>query len=351
MKFIPSQMMKVAAVCALSGMALSALATPAAPVRSQYSGQSKDQGIDKSKQSAPSDGEVKALEKVKSSPDVASKLVAAGEFVKKYPKSTLRSNVVGDVAKEANRIQDGTQRITQLESMLTVFKESSDADVINPILVDAYFKASRDDDGFRVAAGYLAKNPNDLAVLTQITTEGVEQAKKNNAKFVPPSRQYGGKAIEIIESGKKPDTFDDARWSQYQTKWLPMLYQWTGLLAMVAGSNDEAKSRLEKAKSLDASDPFNYYLLGSIVNDEYQKIAQEYQTLTAGPLKDTKRQLAETKLDEVVDIWAHTVALSDGNAQYQQLHDAVLQDIQAYYKYRHKGSTDGLQQLIDKYKK
>ena len=47
MKFISSQVMKVAAVCALSGMVLSASATP---VGAKYSPQSKDQGGDKGKE-------------------------------------------------------------------------------------------------------------------------------------------------------------------------------------------------------------------------------------------------------------------------------------------------------------
>jgi tetratricopeptide (TPR) repeat protein len=351
MKFIPSQMMKVTAVCALSGMALSAWATPPPPVRSQYAGQSKDQGDDKSKQSAPSDGEQKALAKVESSPDVAAKLVAAGEFVKKYPKSTLRSKLVGYVTQEANKAPDLTQRITQLESILTVFKEPSDADVINPILVDAYLKASRDDDGFRVAAVYLAKNPSDLAVLIQVAIEGVEQAKKNNPKFVPASQQFGGKAIEIIESGKKPDTFDDARWTDYKTRWLPTLYRSLGMLSVMTGNKADAKAKLDKAVSLDPAEPFSYVLLGTMVNEEYQKLAEQHKTLSAGPLKDTVLAQAHAKLDEVIELYAHAVGLSEGNASYQQLHDQLLEDLQAYYKYRHKGSTDGLQPLIDKYKK
>jgi hypothetical protein len=42
--------------------------------------------------------------------------------------------------------------------------------------------------------------------------------------------------------------------------------------------------------------------------------------------------------------------LSKGKPLYQQLHDQILQDLQSYYAYRHGGSTDGMQQLIDKYK-
>jgi hypothetical protein len=56
-------------------------------------------------------------------------------------------------------------------------------------------------------------------------------------------------------------------------------------------------------------------------------------------------------MDEVIEMWAQAVGLAEGEALYQQLHDQLIQDLQAYYKYRHGGSTDGLQQLIGKYKK
>jgi len=342
MKSIPSQMMKVAAVCAC--VAVSGLAGSATSGFSPYAVQAKDQG-------KASEGEQKALAKIESSPDVAAKLAAAGEFVKKFPKSTLRSKVVSYVAQEVNKIPDGSQRIIQLEGLLTVFKEPADAEVISPVLVDSYFSASRWDDAFRVASAYLAKNPNDLAVLTQVTIEGVEQAKKSNPKFVPQSQQYGVKAIEVIEAGKKPDTFDDARWAEYQTRWLPTLYQSLGMLSLMTGNKADARAKLDKAVSLNASEPFSYVLLGTLVNEEYQQLAQQHKTLSPGPLRDAVLKQAHGKLDEVIELYAHAVGLSEGNAAYQQLHDQLFQDLEAYYKYRHNGSTEGLQQLIGKYKK
>jgi hypothetical protein len=56
-------------------------------------------------------------------------------------------------------------------------------------------------------------------------------------------------------------------------------------------------------------------------------------------------------MDKVIELWARVVGMSDGNPKLQQLHDQVLEDLQAYYKYRHRGSVEGLQPLIDKYKK
>ncbi len=351
MKPIRSRFMKAAASCALLAVAFSGSTLLAASAQySQYGGQNKDQSKDKNKPSAPSDGEQKAIAKIEAAPDVAAKLLAAGEFIKKYPKSTLRSKVVSHIAQEVDKSQDSAQRITQLENMLTVFNEPSDGEIINPILIDLYFKGNRPDDGFRVASAYLAKNPNDVAVLTQAALEGVEQAKKKEPKFAQQSMQYGAKAIELIESGKKPDTFDDARWGEYRSQWLPVLYQSLGLLSMMTGNKADAKTKLEKAVALNAKDPFAFVLLGSMLNDDYQQLAEQHKAASPGPLKDTILKQAQAKMDEVIEFFARAVGLSEGNAAYQQLHDQILQDLQAYYKYRHGGSSGGLQQLIDKYK-
>jgi len=345
MKPIRTRFLKTAASCALLTLTCSSTTLLAASAEPSHNA-----GQDKNKQSAPLDAEQKAVAKVEAAPDVAAKLVAASEFIKKYPKSTLRSKVVSHIAQEVAKIQEGAQRIAQLENMLTVFKEPSDGDVITPILIDLYFKESRPDDGFRVASAYLSKNASDVAVLTQAALEGVEQAKKKEAKFAQQSLQFGGKAIELIESGKKPDVFDDARWGEYRSQWLPLLYQQLGLLSMMTGNMADAKTKLEKAGSLNAKDPITFVLLGSMLNDAYQQLAEQHKAASPGPLKETILKQAHAKLDEVIEFFARAVGLSEGNAAYQQLHDQILQDLQAYYKYRHGGSSDGLQQLIDKYK-
>lgn len=296
-------------------------------------------------------GEADALQKLEAAPDTPTKLKLAGEYIKKYPKSTQRAKVVGYVGQEINKTADATQKITLLENALTVFKEPTDADVLNPILFDAYLKANRIDDAFSLADKSLAKSPDDLATLTQITRVGIEQLKQRNAKYVQPTQAYGAKAVQIIESGNKPASLSDASWEDYKTKTLPQLYQWLGMLALMTGKAEEAQAKLEKSASLNAADPFTYYLLGSLVNNDYQKLAEQYQKQSPGPLKDSLLQQAQAKMDQIIDLFARTVALSENVDIYKPLHDQSLEDLQGYYKYRHGGSTKGLDELIAKYKK
>jgi hypothetical protein len=333
--------MKALAVCAVIAMLAGASSLA-------VSAQDKDKNKDQKPQ--VSEGEQKAINKIEAAADPAAKMQAITEYANKYPKSTQRAKVISYTLGEISKVQDSAQQVALLEKMLTVFKEPTDADVINPFLIDIYIKANKPDDAFRIASTSISRNPNDIATMTQIALVGVEQAKRNNPKYAQQSLQYGGKAIELIESGKKPDNMDETRWSEYQTKWLPQLYQSIGMLSMMTGNKDEAKARLEKAASLNSHDPFTFVLLGSMVEEEYQKFAEQHKAQSPGPLKDELLNQAHAKMDQVIEFYAHGIALAEGKPEYQKLHDQILESLQTYYKYRHKGSEDGLRQLIDKYK-
>src|SRR5205085_9082194 len=76
---------------------------------------------DKNKAPQVSKAEQDAMLKVQSAADPAAKLKAAEEFIKKYPKSTNRANVVAHVVSEIGNVSDPAQKITLLESSLTIF--------------------------------------------------------------------------------------------------------------------------------------------------------------------------------------------------------------------------------------
>jgi tetratricopeptide (TPR) repeat protein len=306
---------------------------------------------DKGKAPQVSKGEQDALAKVQAAPDPTAKLKAADEFIKKYPKSTNRAGVVSQVIGEISKVPDATQKITLLESALTVFKDPADSDIIAPVLLNAYIAAKRVDDAFAFADKALAKNPNDVTVLTQVTMLGTDQAKQKNAKYVTQSQQYGAKAIQIIESGNKPASMTDESWKEYQTRWLPQLYQVEGLMSLMTGNDADAKTKLEKSASLNGNDPFTFYLLGTVINDDYQKLATDYQKQSPGPMKEKLLKDAMAKMDEVIEVWAHALGLALGDAQYEAFAQQLRPELESYYKYRHNGSTNGLDELIAKYKK
>lgn len=341
MRFPSSIRSRACAACALFVFALPAIAQPAAA----------QTAADKSKEVKVSDGESKLAEKLNKAPDVASKLQAAEELIKKYPKSQLRPQAAVYLSEQIKAVADAAQKTALSERYLALFDGAGEGDVLAADLFDSYVAAKRFDDAFGFGQKWLARSPNDLHVLATLAFHGVDQARANNPKFVEQGRQYGVKAIELMEAGTKPATFNEAQFSQFKSSWLPKLYQAQGLLALVSGNLPDALTAVRKAVELNQSDPAGYLLLASVRDEEYQKMAVQYKGMAAGAARNEMLTKINAQLDEVIDLYAHAVGLTEGEAQYQQMRGQVLEILQSYYKYRHNGSTDGMQQLIDKYKK
>ncbi|HUK90278.1 MAG TPA: hypothetical protein VLZ81_07745 [Blastocatellia bacterium] len=303
-------------------------------------------------QAAPqaSDPEVQAAKKVQAAADPATALQAADEFVKKFPKSNISKNVAQIVMAKIAKLPDANQRITFSETFQNTFKGPDYDDIIFPVLIDAYVKAERLDDAFQKTDAYLQRHPDDVVMLTQMSLVASDQIKRRNAKYTPQAKKYGAAAAAIIEANKKPADMADTDWAQYRTKWLAQLYVSFGTMSLIAGNEADAQAKIQKALTLNPTEPFSYVLLASITNNHYQALANQYKSMPPGADQDATLKKALTEMDQLIDYYAHAVALSENNPPYKQLHDQVLQDLQSFYKYRHK-SEDGLQQLIDKYKK
>jgi tetratricopeptide (TPR) repeat protein len=284
------------------------------------------------------------------SPDIAGKFKAASDLIKKYPKSSLRSKAAADLADEVNAVKDAAQKIALAQQYQAIFKEPSEQQMITPVLIEGLAGASRFEEAFSAGSEFLTRNPDSVFVLVQMVAIGTDQAKQKNPKFVPQSLQYGTHAIELIEADKRPTAIDDPGWIKYKSTTLPSLYQSMGILELVKGERAGAKARLAKAVELAPTDPFNYLLLSGILNEEYQDRAQQYRTLPNGPAKDEELKKVLSNLDQVIDAYAHMIALAEGNERLAPMRQQYLHDLESYYKYRHKGSTEGMQQLIDKYK-
>lgn len=296
-----------------------------------------------------SDGERKAVDKINKAADATAKLQAADEFLKKYPKSSLRPQVAGHVASQISAIADAGQKLTLAENFLGKFNEPGEPEMVMPLLIDGYVAANRVDDAFRVGAQFLEKTPDDVYTLTSLSLNGIDQVRRNNPKFAQQSQQYALKAVELFEADRRPASVEAAEWSRYKAERLPLLYQSLGILSIAGSKATEALPYLEKSAALDQKNPYTFWLISGVKNEEYQKLADLYKRTPAGPNQTEVLKLVNEKLDEIIDLYARVVGLSVGKPQFQQLHDLATQDMKTYYQYRHK-STDGMQQLIDKYK-
>ena len=294
------------------------------------------------------EAEAKAIEAISSAPDAAAKLTQAEAFVKQYPKSGLRPQVVQVLSGEIGRVQDAAQRLALGERFLKTFGNDPDSDRMKGLVVDEYVLAKRVDEAFTFGTGILGKQPENLAVLSTLALAGTDEARQKNTKYATQTLQYGMKAIELIEANKKPVNMDDAYWTYHQSL-LPRLYLSMGALAVAGGKPADGRPRLEKAIQLNPTEPTAYVFLGGLVDDEYRAAAELYQAMAEGPEKQAALKKATDIMDKVIDLYAHALGAATGKPEYKPMYDQVLELITPYYRYRYK-STTGLQPLIDKYK-
>lgn len=305
---------------------------------------------EKGKEPQVSEAERKAAQKFDDAKDATAKLAAASEFVNKYPKSSLRPKLAEILFTQIAGTQDTAQRITLAEGYLGTFSEAAETKRIYPVLIDSYISAKRIDDAFNAAGPWLELNPNEADVLYYLAITGVDEARRQNSKYLKLSEQYGLKAIELIEADKRPESYTVEQWAKSKPLWLSQLYQSMGLLALLNGKTDDALAKLQKAVALSPNDPFNYVLLSKIKNDQYMAGAQQLKGTPPSDARTATEKKLTAQLDEVIDLYAHALALMEGKPQYQPLREQLLPDLTNYYKYRHNNSTDGMQDLINKYK-
>lgn len=300
-------------------------------------------------QKQPSSGEVDAAKKVQAAQGVPAKLKQSEEFMKKNSKSSLRIKVAEHVAGAIGDVTDAKQRLDHIESYNKIFSADNEKDLVIAYQVDALALTDKVEEAFKLAPKALAKSPDNPMLLTQLALRGSNLLRQGKNELAEPTKQYATKALELIEANKKPETINDQYWGEFKQKWSPELYQALGFVAFNAGDAADAKAKFQKAIDLNPLSPNGYLMLGSLADANYQRAAMEYNT-ASGAAKDAALKKAYSHLDEVIDNYARVVALTEPKPEYKQIHDQVLPALQETYKIR-KGSTDGLQELINRYKK
>ena len=297
-----------------------------------------------------SGGERDAAAKVEKAQGTEAKLQAAAAFVKKYPQSSLRKGLAESLARAVSATTEPQQALALAQTYQDIFNLPDEQQQVTATLLDAYINTGQTEDAIKLGTGWLVQHPDDVSTMQNLTILASGQAIKGNNAFVAQGRQYGAKAIELIEADKMPANFDAAKWPEFKKTALVTLYRETAVLAYKAGEKSKALPLLEKAAALKSPDPGVYLLMSELLNDAYEIRAKEYQVAAVAERPAALKNV-EAALDKVIESYAQAVAITDGNAQYKPVNDALRQDLERYYKFRHKNSADGMQQLIDKYKR
>lgn len=300
-----------------------------------------------------SEGEQKAIEKIKAAGSASEKIKAAQEYMKKNAKSPNRPRVAAYVADEVSRVSDHSQRASLIENYTKTFNQPEEAELIKPALIDSLLSTNKFEEAFNEGSKFIEKKPEDVIVLTQVTWAGANQAQKQSqggtpaASMMQKASAAGAKAVELLEADKKPEGMDATYWNNYRNSWLPRLYQAQGLLLYYSNDKVNAKDKFEKSVGLDPYDPPTLLMLSNILQDDYEKLAQRYQT----EKKQAILTEALQKMDELIDWLARGAAATEGSSQYQAVSGQLMEQLKSYYAFRHDGKTDGLKELVQKYKK
>lgn len=249
----------------------------------------------------------------------------------------------------ATLIRDGKGAERNDAEALALFKKAADAgQPYTASAIDDYIKKGKPDPAFELADTWLAKHPDDVGLLTILGFAAATEARNNPAKYAPAAKKYGTQAIAGIEADKRPERMSPAEWAEYRTKWLPQLYVQLASLSSKAGDIIDARAKLERATKLNPSDAYTWYLLGQNHFGEYEKLNAVAKTLDGDP-KMAAVGKAFSKLDQVIESYAHAIALSENKEALRDLHDPLLKDLTSLYDFRN-GSKSGLDNLIGKYR-
>lgn len=168
--------------------------------------------------------------------DMAKKIAAGEEFLKKYPESRYRPPIY---------------------SILTV----------------AYFQTGQTQKGFEVGDKEVELKPDDvqtLAILSQTIPRAFNGGSPDALKQLDKAETYAKRAIEITPTIPKPENLTEERFASAKNQTLAMAHGGMGLVYVRRGKFADAIPELEQSIKLDpnpAADPVNFYLLG-IANEK-----------------------------------------------------------------------------------
>jgi tetratricopeptide (TPR) repeat protein len=203
---------------------------------------------------------------------------------------------------------------------------------------------------YGMAKQVLADNPENLKVLIALGYEGVLASEARNENFNADAATYGRKAIQLIEAGKIPDT-----WDPFKNKddVLASLYYAEGFYALKprpeAAVADFIKTAQINSDRRNSASTY-YYLALSYQNGAYKRLSDDYQKRFANQAESPESKAALESIgkvvDKMIDAYARAVALAQKDPQQAAAMTSWRARLAEFYKFRHDGSDVGLNEFI-----
>jgi tetratricopeptide (TPR) repeat protein len=274
----------------------------------------------------------------------------------------------------AYKAQDAAKTLELGKAFVQKFPSSKYADFIKKdflreygILFGIAVQAKNVAEIIRIGKAVLADYPDNLDFASAV----VVQIRINELNANPPSyahaadaADFAERSIKLIEAGKTAgdkDKFNPKVTLAYMHQTLAIVYDHDKNV-------DKALSEYEKAGTLEPTNPAYSFHCGRIRNDKYAAAATKYEAAqkkvdaipdadrnAAEPKPDVKVALDEAKAaladvnsqaDAVITCWARFLGLTADKKEWE-IRPKILTAFTELYKFRHNGSTDGMEKLID----
>jgi tetratricopeptide (TPR) repeat protein len=197
----------------------------------------------------------------------------------------------------------------------------------------------------------LAEDPENLRLLIDLGYGSyLAAATLKQESYNPDALNYSRKAIQLIESGKAPES-----WAPFKGKddTLAYLHNLVGRLSL-KDNPSAALGSLIKAAHFDTDlkkDPWTYFFIAAAYEaGPYAKLSAEYKEKFEKKDETPESKLAleniNQVIDRMIDAYARAVALAGTDAKYQANKKDWMDGLSTWYKYRHSGQETGLPEMI-----
>ena len=203
---------------------------------------------------------------------------------------------------------------------------------------------------YGMAKQVLADDPENLKVLIALGYEGVLASETKNESFNAEAATYARKAIQLIESGKAPES-----WTPFKNREdvLSSLYYAEGFYGLKpkpeAAIADFIKTTQINSDRRTSSSTY-YYLAVAYQTGPYKRLSDDYQKRFANQPESPEGKAAldaiAKVMDKMIDAYARAVALAQKDPQQAAAMTSWRARLTDFYKYRHDGSDVGLNEYI-----
>jgi len=200
---------------------------------------------------------------------------------------------------------------------------------------------------YGLAKQVLTDSPENLRVLIALGYGGVAASTEGkNEAFNADAAKYAARAIQLIGSGKTPDT-----WAPFKGKddVLGSLHYALGFYALKTNPEVAIQSFITAAQ-VDAdrrnAPSTYYYLAAAYQTGPYKKLSEDYSKRFANQPESPESKAALDSInkvvDKMIDAYARAVALAGTSPAKAQW----MGQLTNFWKFRHENSDTGLNEYI-----